>query len=66
MDKCNSKRNNESDSHTRRLLVFSEESMAEKDEYIIKTKFGQSFDFVYIDENELSIENFVKNGKYCD
>lgn len=38
--------------------------MAEKVEYVIKTKFGQAFDFVFIDENELSFENFIKNGEY--
>lgn len=42
----------------------AEKVMAEKVEYIIKTKIGQSFDFVYIEENELSFENFVENGKY--
>lgn len=45
------------------LFDFAKQIMDEKDEYIIKTKFGQSFDFVCIDQSELSFENFVKNGK---
>lgn len=44
------------------LVRIVEQRMTESDEYIIKTKFGQLFDFVYIDESELSFENFVKNG----
>lgn len=34
------------------------------DEYIIKTKFGDSFEFVFVKKNELSFEKFCVNGKY--
>lgn len=34
------------------------------DEYIIKTKFEQSFDFVFIEKSKLSVDNFIENGKY--
>lgn len=33
------------------------------DEYIIKTKYADSIDFVYVKKSELSFENYCLNGK---
>lgn len=32
-------------------------------EYIIKTKYAESFEFVYVKKSELSFENYCVNGK---
>lgn len=41
--------------------------MAEKEDdsvYVIKTKFADKHDFVYVEKRNLSFENFCVNGTY--
>lgn len=33
------------------------------DEYIISTRYSESYDFIYVKKNELSFENYVLTGK---
>lgn len=37
--------------------------MMTDDEYIIQTKYCESFDFVFMKKDELSYENYVFQGK---
>lgn len=35
----------------------------EEEDYIIKSKFGQTFEFVFMSKDELSVENYIQKGK---
>lgn len=47
------------------MLITFQKKMADRvSEYVVKTKYGQSFDFVYIEKEKLSFENYIETGKY--